>query len=131
MLLLRRKFRPISLLNCSFSFFTKVLTNRINAPLQRLIACNQSAFLKGRYILQSIVTVHEVPHSVRARQEQGLVLKLDYEKAFDFVDLDFLIELLSLRGFGKKWISWILAVTRGGSVGVKVNGYESDFFLTS
>lgn len=120
-----KKFRPISLLNCSFKIFTKVLTKRINVLLQRLIACNQ-----GRYILESVVTAHEVLHSVRAGNDQGLVLKLDYEKSFDFVNLDFLLELLSLRGFGE-WISWIHAVTRGGSVGVKVNGCESDFFITS
>lgn len=76
-----KKFRPISLLDCSFRIFTKVLTNRINALLQRLIAYNQFAFLKGRDILESVVTAHEVPHLVRARQEQGLVLKLYYEKA--------------------------------------------------
>lgn len=38
----------------------------------------------------------------------------------------FLLEVLRRNG-----ISWIPAVTRGGSVGVKVNGCESDFFLPS
>lgn len=38
-------------------------------------------------------------YTVHSSKEQGLVLKLDYEKAFDFVNLDFLIELLKLRGF--------------------------------
>lgn len=57
-------------------------------------------------------------------KSQGLVLKLDYEKAFDFVNLDFLEELLQCRGSGGGWI------THGGSVGVKINGHESDFFLT-
>jgi hypothetical protein len=38
---------------------------------------------------------------------QGLVLKLDYEKAFDKVSLDFLLDLLAKRGFIVKTISWI------------------------
>ena len=97
-----RKFRPISLLNCSYKIFTKVLTNRITIILQRLIASNQSAFLKGRFILESVVTAHEVLHSVHSSNKKGLVLKLDYEKAFDKVDLDFLAELLQARGFGTK-----------------------------
>jgi hypothetical protein len=55
---------------------------------------NQSAFIKGRFILESVVTAHEVLHSIVHEKEQGLVLKLDYEKAFDKVSLDFLLDLL-------------------------------------
>jgi hypothetical protein len=58
------KFRPISLLNCSYKIFTKVLTNRISGIADRLVASNQTTFIKGRYILESVVTVHEVLHSV-------------------------------------------------------------------
>jgi hypothetical protein len=89
-----KKFRPIKLLNCSFNTFTKVLTNRLSTILQRLIASNQSAFLKGRHIFESVVTAHEVFHYVHSSEGQGLVLKLDYEKAFDKVNLEFLAELL-------------------------------------
>lgn len=48
----------------------------------RLICSNQTAFMKGRYILES-VTAHEIIHSVHQKNEKGLVLKLDYEKAYD------------------------------------------------
>ena len=105
-----KKFRPISLLNCSFKIFTKVLTNRLARILQRLIASNQLAFLKGRYILESVVTAHEILHFIHSTKRQGLVLKLDYEKAFDKVDLEFLEELLRKRGFGDKWVHWILQI---------------------
>jgi hypothetical protein len=62
---------------------------------------------------------------------QGFVLKLDYEKAFDKVSPDFILNLLAKRGFSAKTISWIKAVTHGGSVGVKLNNIIGDFFLTS
>lgn len=42
-----KKFRPISLLNCIFKLFTKVLTNRLAGIMNLLVACNQSAFIKG------------------------------------------------------------------------------------
>ena len=51
-----KKFRPISLLNCSFKIFTKVLTNRIAKIASRLITNCQSAFIGGRFILESVVT---------------------------------------------------------------------------
>jgi hypothetical protein len=58
---------------------------------------------------------------------RGAILKLDYEKAFDRVNLDFLDELLALRGFGPKISHWIHLATRGGSVAVKFNGVEGIF----
>ena len=55
------KFRPISLLNCSYRIFTKVLTNRINLVADRLTSGNQTAFIKGRYILESVVNPQCTP----------------------------------------------------------------------
>jgi hypothetical protein len=57
------------------------------------------------------------------------VLKLDYEKAYDKVNLEFLYEVL-LRGFNPIFIRFIKQITQGGSVGVKVNDIEGNFFLT-
>jgi hypothetical protein len=125
-----KKFRPISLLNCSFKIFTKVLTNRFAKILNRPISFQQSAFIKGRFILESVVTAHEIIHEVHSKKNQGLVFKIDYEKAYDRVNLDFLYEILVCRGFGPKIIQMIKQVTQGGSVGVKLNDVEGDFFLT-
>jgi hypothetical protein len=48
------KFRTISLLNCSYKIFTKVLTNRLEIVADSLITSNQITFIKGRYILESV-----------------------------------------------------------------------------
>jgi hypothetical protein len=125
-----KKFRPISLLNCSFKIFTKVLTNRLAKIIDRLISYYQSAFIKGRFILESVVTAHEVIHEVHKNKDKGLVLKLDYEKAYDKVNLEFLYEVLDLRFFNPIFIRFIKQITQGGSVGVKVNDIEGNFFLT-
>ena len=59
-----KQFRPISLLNCSFKIFSKLLTLRLTFVVQRIVAPTQSAFIKGRYILESVVVAHELVHSV-------------------------------------------------------------------
>jgi hypothetical protein len=124
------KFRPISLLNCSYKIFTKVLTNRIGGVIDRLIASNHTAFIKGRYILKSVITAHEAIHSVHQRNQKGFILKLDYEKVYDKVNWEFLLDILAKRGFGGKWIRWIKAILCRGSVGLTINNVEGEFFQT-
>lgn len=51
-------------------------------------------------------------------KKKGLVLKLDYEKAFDKVDIGFLLDVLLKRGFCPKVLAWIKAITTQGSIGV-------------
>jgi hypothetical protein len=52
------KYMPISLLNCSYMIFTKVLTIRIIQVIDRLINSKENAFIRGIYILKSVVTTH-------------------------------------------------------------------------
>jgi hypothetical protein len=46
----------------------------------RLVAQEQSAFIRGRYILDSVVVAHEAIHSLHKSKVLGVILKLDYEK---------------------------------------------------
>lgn len=80
-----KQFRLISLLNCSFKIFSKMLTLRLTSIMQKIVAPSQSAFIKGRYILESVVVAHELVHSINKSREKGVILKLDYEKAYDRV----------------------------------------------
>lgn len=73
------KFRPLSLINCSFKIFAKILNNRLVVVDDRLIASNQTTFIKGRYIMESVVAAHEIIHEVYRNKEDGVILKLDYE----------------------------------------------------
>jgi hypothetical protein len=58
------------------------------------------------------------------------VLKLDYEKTYDKVNWEFLLEVLEKRGFGEKWIGWIRNVLHRGSIRLTVNNTEGEFFHT-
>ena len=108
-----KKFRPISLINCNFKFFSKLLNNRLIKVADRLVASNQTTFIKGKFILESVVAAHEIIHEVHKQKEEGVVLKLDYEKAYDRISWSFLEEMLVSRGFGSKLRGWLQQVVRG------------------
>jgi hypothetical protein len=102
----------------------------LESVCQRLIAREQSAFTRGRYILESVVIAHELVHSVHKPKEPRVIIKHDYEKAYDRVNIDFLLEILKLRGFDDIWIDWIKKIVIGGSVSVLAKGGESSTFKT-
>jgi hypothetical protein len=81
-----RKFRPISLINYSLKVFSKVMNNRLESISDRLLTPNQISFVKGRYILESVVAAHEIIHETMKNKEKWAVFELDYEKAYDRVD---------------------------------------------
>jgi hypothetical protein len=58
-----QKFIPIALTKCSFKIFSKCATNRLGVVSEKLISPNQTTFIKGRYILESVVSAHEVIHN--------------------------------------------------------------------
>jgi len=55
----------------------------VEGVLESIINKGQSAFLKGRNIMEGIMSLHEIIHDTKAKKKDGLVLKLDFEKAFD------------------------------------------------
>ena len=125
---LLKKFRPISLLNCSLKIFGKAINNRLLRVADRLISKNQTAFIKGRFILESVVAAHEIIHDIHKNKERGVVLKLDYEKAYNRVSWSFLEDMLVSRGFGVTWVKWIMKVVKGGSLCVRINDENSTYF---
>jgi hypothetical protein len=126
-----QKYRTIALTNCSFKIFSKCVTNRLGIIGEDLIALNQTTLIRGRFILESIVSAHEIIHDVVQKKESGLVFKLDYEKAYDRVDRSFLLKMLKQRGFSPKCMYLIQSLLNKGSVGVRINDVNSDFFETS
>jgi hypothetical protein len=117
-------------LNYSFKIFSKVLTIRLENVSQRLVPKEQSAFIRGRYILESMVIAHEIIHFIHKSKEPGVIHKLYYEKAYNRVNIDFLFEILETRDFESRWICWVRSVVLGGSVSVLANGEESSTFKT-
>jgi hypothetical protein len=111
-----QQYRPICMLNVSFKIFTKVLANRLTSVACRVTNPSQSAFLPGRFILEGVVVLHETIHELKKKKQKGLILKLDFEKAYDKVNWDLLQQVLRMKGFPSLWRQWMDKVVSKGSV---------------
>jgi hypothetical protein len=60
-----RNFRPICLLNVCYKIITKVLTNRLASCITKVISMHQYGFIKGRYIMEGVVSLNEILHEVK------------------------------------------------------------------
>jgi len=125
-----QQYRPICLLNVSFKIFTKVATIRINSVADHLISPTQTAFMRGRNILERVVILHEIIHELHRKNQSGVILKIDFEKAYDKVKWNFLLQSLRMKGFSSKWIEWIKSFISGGSVAVNINDEVGPYFQT-
>jgi len=97
---------------------------------QKLIQPFQLAFMKDRNILDGVVILHETIHKMHRKKLDGVILKLDCEKAYDKVKWSFLQQTLRMKGFPPIWCNWIDQIMRGGSVNIKVNDDVGNFFET-
>lgn len=104
--------------------FTKVLTNRLVPVANSIIDPNQTGFIKGRNILEGVVVLHEVLHELKRSKQKGIILKIDFEKAYDRVNWSFLEQVMKGRGFPPLWISWVMST-------VIETRREKSFFLYS
>jgi hypothetical protein len=80
-----QKFRPICLLNVSFNFFSKVATIRLNYIAHKVVSPTQTTFMHGQNILEGIVILYEIIHEMHRKRLDGVILKIDFEKAYDKV----------------------------------------------
>jgi hypothetical protein len=107
-----------------------VLNNRILKVADKVIGPSQMAFIPGLYIMEGVVMLHEMIHELHRRKQDGVILKLDFEKAYDKLKWPFIQQVLRLKGFSPTWCEWIAKVMSGGSVAIKVNDNIGHFFQT-
>jgi len=118
------------MLNVSFKTFTKVLANRLTNVADKVVRQSQTAFMPGRNILEGAVILHETIHELHRKKKDVVILKLDFEKAYDKVNWSFVQQTLRMKGFSQTWCKWIEEVVSRGSVGIKVNEEIGSSFQT-
>ena len=100
-----KDYRPTSPINGIMKILSKILARRLSKHIDTLVADSQSAFIQGRQIVDSYSLVMELISFWKKSKIKGLLFKINFEKAFDNINWDFLLLLLKRRGFRVKWCS--------------------------
>ncbi|KAJ0527046.1 putative RNA-directed DNA polymerase [Helianthus annuus] len=121
-------FRPISLIGMLYKVIAKVLANRLKPVLSTVVSPVQSGFIEGRSILDGPLILSEVLSWAKITKKQILVFKVDFQKAYDSVNWNFLLDILNGMNFPTLWRNWIKACLKSGRSSVLVNGSPTTEF---
>lgn len=102
-----KNYRPLSLTNTDYKIFAHVLANRLQKIASRLIGREQSAYIKGRYIGENARLILDVFEYYMHNDLDGILLFVDFEKAFDSVEYNFMFKTLEKFNFGDEFIGMI------------------------
>jgi len=80
--------------------------------------------------MEGAVILHETLHELHTKKRNGVIFKIDFEKAYDKVKWSFLQQTLRMKGFSQKWCEWVQSFTQGGNVNIKVNDQLRSYFQT-
>ena len=123
-----KNWRPLSLLNCDYKIAAKSIANRIQATLPKLINNDQTGFIKGRFIGENIRLIDSIINYTANTNIPGLILLLDFEKAFDTLEWPFIEKTLQHYGFGLSIQKWIRTLYCDIESCIINNGWMSDCF---
>lgn len=97
------QFRPITLLNSDYKILTKILTNRLNEIMEKIIRNEQNCG-NEKSIFNALMLNRDVVMHAQNKKFIGALLSLDFKPAFDRVSHEFLWKILEKFGFPELFV---------------------------
>ena len=117
-------YRPISLTNTDYKILAFILAARIQKVIHILINPDQVAYIENRYIGTNVRLIMDIFENC----QEGILFNLDFKKAYDSLEWNFIFKCLKRYNFGPSLIQWIKLLYHKPLACVKNNGYISDTF---
>ena len=124
-------YRPISLTNVDYRILAFTLAQRMQRIIGNVISNDQSAYIKRRYMGTNIRLVSDIIDYFDMMNESGLLLMLEFKKAFDSIEWNFRLRSLQYFNFGPTFIKWVETIYWKPEACIKNNGHISDTFKIS
>ncbi len=121
-----KNWRPITLLNVDYKVFAHIIKSRFLRAIPTVISKAQAGFQHGKSTCDNLILMClTMEHFDNNLEDQGLVMQVDLEKAFDSVGHRFLFTVLKKMGFGDYIIKLVKIAFTGCMSYINVNGYLS------
>ena len=116
------------IVNVDTKIMTKVMASRIKNVLPDIIHPNQTGYVKDRFIGETIRSIYDVMDFIVKENIPGLMLFIDFQKAFDSVEWEFLFKCLEAFNFGSDFLHWVKVFYKSIQSCILNNGITSRFF---
>ena len=130
-LMVLSNWRPITLLNVDYKILARAIAKRIEPKLPKLVHSDQTGFVKGRYIGQNVRLLNDLMEFTESNKLPGILLFIDFEKAFDTLEWPFIQHALKFLNFGPNICKWISVLYNDVESGVINGGYMTNYFRVS
>ena len=121
-------YRPITLMNCDYKIFNKILSNRVQPILKEILHESQYA-QNGKDINEMNCLVRDLVDDMKARPgKNAYFVSIDFRKAYDTICHDFLYRVLEKYGFPKKFVRVVKELFRDTGSNLLLNKFKSDKF---
>ena len=101
---------------------------RVRNVMHELVHSDQTAYVKDRYIGESIRVVDDALEYTECNQVPGILFSADFEKAFDSIDHTFILVVLEKYGFGPDFINKVKTLFTGAASCVMNNSHSTGYF---
>ena len=95
------------MLSVIYKLASAAIANRIKPHLSQIIDNTQCGFVPGRYIGECTRLIFDIMKFTEDKQLPGMLVLIDFEKAFDSISWSFIYQTMAYLGFSKDVIKWI------------------------
>ncbi|CAI5483065.1 unnamed protein product [Closterium sp. Yama58-4] len=121
-----RNYRPITLLTSTYKILAKVVASRMQKVLTQVISGEQYGFLPGKRLTDAVSLVADLIDAAKNKNRDWYLLLIDFEKAYDSVRRDFMLETIAKLGFPPRFVGWIEALHKDVHTRLCVNGWVGE-----
>ena len=123
-----KNWRPLVLLNCLYKIISGTIAGRINQVLPSLISERQNGFVPGRCISDSLRNTADLIEYLNRKKIKGLILLIDFKKAFDSIEHCYIRSIMKAYGFGDYIRKWVDILLSDFKLCTSNGGHKSNFF---